>query len=117
MNILQYIYIFFPIGIDLAKIIVKSILLLENVGVRVEGITSDGATTNRAMWTILGVSGKIDNMRNYIDNPYDGNRKLFIFSDAPHLLKTVRNRLFTKKSLQVKINKYTLIISYTNIYF
>lgn len=96
-NIQTYLFFFFFTEIDLAKIIVKSILLLKNVGVRVEGITSDGATTNRAMWTILGVSGKIDNMKNYFDNPYDENRKVFVFSDAPHLLKTVRrNRLFTK---------------------
>lgn len=32
-------------------------------------------------------------------------RYLF-FSDAPHLFKTIRNRLITKKSLQVKIYKY-----------
>jgi len=35
--------------VDLAKIIVKAILLLEDAGVRVMGITGDGASTNRTM--------------------------------------------------------------------
>lgn len=46
-----HIYIFFFVGVDLAKIVVKSILLLENSGIQVMGITSDGATTNRNMWS------------------------------------------------------------------
>jgi len=37
-------------GIDLAKIILKAILLLENSGIQVIGITGDDASTNRTMW-------------------------------------------------------------------
>jgi len=37
------------LGVDLAKIVIKSILLLENAGVQVMGITIDGASTNRNM--------------------------------------------------------------------
>lgn len=79
----------------------KAILLLENAGLQVTGITSDGASTNRTMWSILGVNAKMNNINNSFENPFDSNRKVFVFSDAPHLLKTVRNRLYTKKTLQV----------------
>lgn len=50
------------LGIELAKIILKAILLLENAGVQVIGITSDGASTNRTLWSELGVSGKLENI-------------------------------------------------------
>lgn len=44
------------VGIDLAKLIVKSIILIENAGGQIVGVTCDGATTNRSMWTMLGVN-------------------------------------------------------------
>jgi len=97
----MYIIVIFVTGIDLAKIILKAILLLENSGIQVIGITSDGASTNRTMWSALGISAKQKTFKNSFENPFDGNRKVFVFSDAPHLIKTVRNRLYTKKSLRV----------------
>lgn len=42
-------------GIDLAKLVKKAILLLEDAGGHVVGLTSDGASTNRSMWKELGV--------------------------------------------------------------
>lgn len=91
------------IGIDLAKIIIKAILLLENAGVQIMGITSDGASTNRTLWGILGVCGKMEDFKNTFQNPFDNTREVFVFSDAPHLLKTVRNRLYEKKILRVSV--------------
>lgn len=79
----------------------KAILLLENISIQVMGITSDGATTNRSMWSWLGINAKIKDFKNSFENPFDSQRRVFVFSDAPHLLKTVRNRLFTKKTLKV----------------
>ncbi|XP_050065827.1 uncharacterized protein LOC126554856 [Aphis gossypii] len=58
-------------GIDLAKIVTKAILLLENAGVEVLGITSDGACTNRTLWNVLGVSGKLNQLQNSFVNPFD----------------------------------------------
>ncbi|XP_029342261.1 uncharacterized protein LOC115033584 [Acyrthosiphon pisum] len=37
-------------GIDLVKLVIKAILLLEDAGGHVVGLTSDGASTNRSMW-------------------------------------------------------------------
>lgn len=90
----------------MSKIIVKAMLLLEDAGVQVLGITGDGASTNRSMWNMLGVSGKLKNIKTMFVNPFDNSRQVFVFSDAPHLIKTIRNRLYTKKTLQVSNNKY-----------
>lgn len=85
----------------MAKIILKAILLLENATVQVIGITIDGASTNRTLWSELGVSGKLENLNNSFKNPFDFNRNVFVFSDSPHLIKTIRNRLFNNKTLKV----------------
>lgn len=76
-------------------------MLLEDAGAEVIGLTTDGATTNRTMWNNLGISGKKKSLINYFLNPYDEKRKVFVFSDAPHLIKTIRNRLHDKKKLKV----------------
>jgi len=76
---------------------VKAILLIENVGVEVVGLTSDGASTNRTMWASLGISEKLNQLQNYFKNQADNSRGVkYVFSDAPHLLKTIRNRLLFK---------------------
>jgi len=85
--------------------LIKARLLLENANIQVLGITGDGASTNRSMWTSLGVSGKVENLKNYFNNPFDGSRQVFVFSDTPHLIKTIRNRLYTKKTLLVNNHK------------
>jgi len=65
------------------------------------GIVSDGASTNRKLWIELGIFGSMDFVKNSIIHPLDDSRKIFMFSDAPHLIKNVRNRLLNKKSLRV----------------
>ncbi|KAF0750370.1 THAP-type domain-containing protein, partial [Aphis craccivora] len=89
-------------GIDLAKLTIKAIMLMENAGGQVVGLTTDGASTNRTMWGHLGISAKLENFQNYFQNPYDSSRNIFVFSDAPHLLKTIRNRLYEKKTASCK---------------
>lgn len=47
------------IGVDLAQLVVKDILLLEGSGfMQVVELTSDGASTNKTMYKMLGISGK-----------------------------------------------------------
>lgn len=89
------------LGMELTKIILKAIILLENAEIQVVGITSDGSSTNRTLWNTLSVCGKVNNLKNFFENPFDSRRKVYVFSDAPHL-KTIGNRLFTKKSIKGK---------------
>jgi hypothetical protein len=90
-------------GVVLAQLIIKAISLLEVIGAKVDGIVSNGAQTNRRMWSEFGISGEINNVKNYLVHPIDSKRKTFFFSDAPHLLKNVRNKLHDKKFLRVNI--------------
>lgn len=87
-------------SIVLASLMLLAIINIEKVGGRVQGIVvGDGATTNRSMWTELGISGSLKNCKNW----FDENRRVHAFSDAPHLIKYIRNRLEEKKILKVYI--------------
>lgn len=75
--------------------------MLENIGAKVDGIVSDGASTNRKVWTELGICGEKNNVVNSFIHPMNKSRRIYLLSDAPHLIKTVRNRLFNMKYLKV----------------
>lgn len=89
-------------GEDLARLVLKAICLLENAGALIHGVISDGASTNRKMWKILQIDSSIDGLKTYFPHPLDDKRKVFIFSDTPHLIKCVRNRLYDKQYLRVR---------------
>ncbi|KAL4091679.1 hypothetical protein QTP88_026332 [Uroleucon formosanum] len=91
-----------PIAVFASSNPVKAIALLESSGCFIDGIICDGAATNRKMWTELGISGgKVDEVQNYFIHPTQENRKVYVFSDAPHLFKNIRNRLHDKKYFKV----------------
>lgn len=95
----------------MAQLVIKAISLLENTGVKIDGVVSDGASTNRKLWSELGISGNKNELTNSFEHPLDPKRKVFMFSDAPHLIKNVRNRLLNKKSLKVnKITKFKMFL-------
>lgn len=83
-------------GTVLAELIVQAIVLLEKCGAKIHGIVTDGAAPNRKFWGVIGVSGKKEELKSWFAHPVDSSRKIFIFSDTPHLIKTVRNRLYAK---------------------
>lgn len=91
------------LGDELAKLVVKAIAYVENCGALIHGVISDGAKTNKRMATILGVSGTLDSPQPSFTHPLDDGRKVFVFSDVPHLVKNIRNRLYNKRRLKVSI--------------
>jgi len=97
------------LGKILAQLILKSIALLENVGAKVDGVVPEGTSSNQKVWKEFGVSGEFENVKNYLTDPLDKNRNIFMFSDAHHLMKRVRNRIYNKKYL--KVNYIIYIIS------
>lgn len=90
-------------GEELAKLAVKAIALLEISGVFIHGIISDGAHTNAKMGSILGVERSINNTKTWFTHPLNNERKIFIFSDVPHIIKNIRNRLYNKRRLRVRM--------------
>lgn len=91
-------------GITITQLVIKAISLLENSGVQIDGIVSDRSSSNRKLWNEFGVSGTRSNLQNSVVHPMNQNQKIYFFSDAPHLIKTVRNKLFNSKTLRVNIN-------------
>lgn len=75
--------------------------MLEKSGAIVDGVVSDGASTNRKLWSELGISGEKDKVVNSFKHPLNDKRNVYMFYDTPHLIKNVRNRLHNQKSLRV----------------
>jgi len=96
------------VGTELAKLMLKCIILLEHAGAIIHGFVSDGAQTNRKMWSELGISGQVDSFKNWFQHPLHEDRKIYAFSDTPHLFKNVRNKLYNDKILKASL--YYLII-------
>ena len=103
-----------PIGFFLCKgssdsntlfsLLITAIIKTEEAGAQVHAIVCDGAQSNRGIWKDLGVSAKPNNEgRCWFENPFDTTskeneiRKIYVLSDAPHLIKCVRNRFYNNK--------------------
>lgn len=79
-------------GTVLHQIMVEAIILAERAGFKVDGIANDGASWNRSMWDLFGVTE--DNVS--VEHIVDPQRRLWFFSDFPHLIKCLRN-FFSKQ--------------------
>lgn len=75
----------------LSKIIMEAVLLAEKAGLKVDFITSDGASWNRSMWRLFGISGSSTSITPSVSHPVVKGRRLFFISDFPHLVKCARN--------------------------
>ena len=76
-------------GTVLHQIVMESIILGERAGLRIDGVVTDGASWNRTMWDLFGVSpDKVS-----VEHVVDSARRLWFFSDFPHLIKCLRNFL------------------------
>ena len=80
--------------------VMLAIVLLEKAG-EIHGVVSDGASTNRKFWSELGVSGQLGQSKSSFPHPTIDERKVYAFSDPPHLIKCIRNRLYDKQELKV----------------
>jgi len=90
-------------GVVIAQLILKAITLLEASGAFIHGIVCDGSAPNRKFWTEMGISGKLNSVKNWFEHPNDSKRKIFVLSDTPHLFKNVRNILYNNQELQVSV--------------
>lgn len=88
-------------GTVLSQLVLKAIILLEKAGAIVHGVVCDGGASNRKFWSELGVDCNRQTLENFFPHPLIPSRKIYVFSDSPHLIKTIRNRLHNKKALQV----------------
>lgn len=81
--------IFYNFDTHMSKnIVIDLITQLHHAGYTVVSITSDMGTGNVSLWRQLNV-GHDKNC--YFAHPVISNQKVFVFADAPHLLKLLRN--------------------------
>ncbi|KAF0289256.1 Transposable element P transposase [Amphibalanus amphitrite] len=66
---------------------------IESLGLQVVAAVSDMGPGNEAMWKKAGVTDS----RSWITHPSDPERKLWVFADAPHLVKLVRTHTVDEK--------------------
>lgn len=77
----------------LLRIVVDAVICAEKCGLRVDFITCDGASWNRSMWKIFGITGKLSKTVCKVQHPVDASRFLHFISDFPHLVKCVHNSI------------------------
>ena len=92
-------------GREKANLTKECITKLHEVGVKVVSFTCDGPSSHQSMLKILGAQLSPDNLQAYFQHPCDPNAKIYIFLDACHMIKLVRNTLSDWKVLQDRDGK------------
>ena len=80
-------------GAEKANLTKECITKLHEVGVKVVSFTCDGPTSHQSMLKLLGAKLSPDDMQAYFPHPCDPNAKIYIFLDACHMIKLVRNTM------------------------
>lgn len=93
-------------GDKLYPIVWEVIESLEMNLLPVISVTSDGASSNRRFYKLCLDGGASHKTR----NPFDPNRHVYFFCDAPHLLKTARN-CFSNSHCHSKTRKLEVSVS------
>ena len=89
-------------GEEKANLTKDCLTKLHEVGVNVVSFTCDGPTTHQAMLKKLGVQLSVENMQAYFLHPCDKGKKIYVFLDACHMIKLVRNTMSEWKILKDK---------------
>ena len=87
-------------GEEKANLTKDCLTKLHEVGVKVVSFTCDGPTTHQAMLKLLGARLSADNLQAYFPHPCDNNQRIYIFLDACHMIKLVRNTMSEWKVLK-----------------
>jgi hypothetical protein len=88
-----------------ANLTKECITKLHEVGVKVVSFTCDGPTSHQAMLKLLGAQLLTGNLQAYFQHPCDPKAKIYIFLDACHMIKLVRNTMSDWKVLKDKDGK------------
>lgn len=83
-------------SVDRAALTLAVMKSVEETGVRVMSLTSDGLKANVTVAKILGA--KFEQGETYFENPCNSEHKIYIIFDPPHMLKLIRKH-FSKNNL------------------
>ncbi|KAF0301708.1 Transposable element P transposase [Amphibalanus amphitrite] len=78
-----------------ADTLLSIIARLESIGLKVIAAVSDMAQPNQRVWADLGVTSAFSPAphQTCFANPADPNRRVWVFSDTPHLMKLLRHHV------------------------
>lgn len=96
---------FFVNSLDTAQkafITQKILTKLGEIGVEITSMTLDGLKTNMSMCHALGADFNGDA---HIPDPFNENRRIYIFLDPPHMLKLARNCVASRNLIDGKGRK------------
>uniref|UniRef100_A0A1X7TPA2 Transposable element P transposase-like GTP-binding insertion domain-containing protein n=2 Tax=Amphimedon queenslandica TaxID=400682 RepID=A0A1X7TPA2_AMPQE len=83
-------------GEQLVPIFLQALLRIETCGFHVTSIKLDGCSVNKKFYKIIADNTR--NIKHKFQNPLSSEKRdVFLFSDPPHLIKTVRNGLANPK--------------------
>lgn len=82
-------------GIDRAALTLEVIRKIENTGVQIISLTSDGLFANLTVAELLGAD--FEKNKPYFGSPTYAQSKIFIIFDPPHMLKLIRNHFSRDK--------------------
>lgn len=91
-------------ALEKAALVSQCLEQIHTTGALVASLTFDGTITNLSMCKNLGANLNINGLKPYFEHPIT-KHKVFIFMDACHMIKLIRNCLGTKKIIGVKNNK------------
>jgi hypothetical protein len=75
---------------------------VERSRVKVVSFTCDGPTSHQAILKLLGAQLLPESLQAYFQHPCDPTAKIYIFLDACHMIKLVRNTMSDWKFLKDK---------------
>lgn len=88
---------------------------LHYMGLTVKCITSDGASSNRKFYKLLGGESNDDKPQHKCKNIFSGSGYIYFNCDAPHLLKTTRNNFensnWSRKSRNLMVSSDILFLA------
>ena len=94
--------VFYDFDTDMTKPLLFNLITeIELAGFPVVAIVNDPGPTNVRLWKTLGIC--IDNSN--FENPASPDRYIFVFADAPHLMKLIRNN-FLDHGFQLSDGNY-----------
>lgn len=85
----------------LQNLLVREIIALQSVWAIVSNLNCDGYQTNKGLHILFGISGKMNEVKNYIEHPTEPNQKTYFMFDPPHIFKSTRNYMMNNKDFQV----------------
>lgn len=84
-----------------AKLIETALIKLGEIGIRGLALVMDGHATNQGMVSQLGGSLQPNNIKSSFPHPFFINEHVYIFFDACHMLKLLRNALQALKEIKI----------------